>query len=326
MAEQVFAGPFRKEMQDFISLKRAIGYKYNTEPGILKRFDAYLAEKYPSANTLSKEVVTGWCAKTMHETPANHCSRASVVRQFSKYLDSIGIKVWILPNNYYPAGQQYVPHIYTPDELRRFFAETDKCHYCSEVPYRHLIMPVFFRLLISCGLRCSEARLLKVGDVDLENGVLTIRDSKNHNSRLLPMSESMTIRMRQYVEEVHPFLDQERYFFPAYGENPMTIGNVYKNFRRFLWKAGISHTGDGPRVHDFRHAYCIYRLKDWAENDRDLMVLIPMMRTYLGHQTFNETAYYLRLTADVFPDIRLKLERCYKGIIPEMEEMSYEAD
>jgi hypothetical protein len=56
----------------------------------------------------------------------------------------------------------------------------------------------------------------------------------------------------------------------------------------------------------FRHAYCIYRLKAWVEEDRDHMVLIPMMRTYLGHQTFNETVYYLRLIADVFPNIRLK--------------------
>ena len=56
------------------------------------------------------------------------------------------------------------------------------------------------------------------------------------------------------------------------------------------------------------------------------LVLIPMMRTYLGHKTFNETAYYLRLTADVFPAIRLKLERDYKDIIPEMEDFLYEAD
>ena len=106
----------------------------------------------------------------------------------------------------------------------------------------------------------------------------------------------------------------------------MTLGNIYKIFRRFLWKAGISHTGDSTRVHDFRHAYCIYRLKQWAQQDRDLMVLIPMMRTYLGHQTFHETAYYLRWTADVFPDIRMKLEKCYKDIIPEREETAYEAD
>lgn len=326
MNNSVYSGPFRKEMQDFISLKRAVGYKYLTEAGILKRFDTFLAQNYPSITNLTKEIVTGWCARTLHETAANQCSRSSVIRQFTKYLDASGKQVWILPNNYYPKGQKYVPHIYTPDELRRFFAETDKCRYCCEHPYRHLIMPVFFRLLLSCGLRCSEARLLKVQDVDLEKGILSVIDSKNHNSRLVPMPDSIVIRMRSYAQEVHAFPDPERYFFPAFGEKSMTVGNIYKNFRRFLWKAGISHTGDGPRVHDFRHAYCIYRLKAWAEQDRDLMVLIPMMRTYLGHQTFNETAYYLRLTADIFPDIRLKLERYYKDIIPEAGEVSDETN
>jgi integrase len=316
LSEQIYNGPFGKEILDFISLKRAVGYKYLTEAGILKRFYAYLVKNHSSTTELSKEIVTDWCARSLHEKAANQCSRSSVIRQFAKYLDALGKKAWILPNNCYPHGQRYVPHIYTPDELRRFFAETEKCSYCYEHPYRHLIMPVFFRLLLSCGLRCSEARMLKAQDVDLAEGLLSVIDSKNHNSRLVPMPDSMAILMRSYAKEVHLFSEPGRYFFPAFGEKPMTVGNIYKNFRRFLWRAGISHTGDGPRVHDFRHAYCIYRLKAWAEQDRDLMVLIPMMRTYLGHQTFNETAYYLRLTADVFPDIRLKLERCYEDVIP----------
>ena len=50
MAEPTFTGPFRKEMENFISLKRSVGYKYNTEPGILKRFDSYLAAKYPEGS------------------------------------------------------------------------------------------------------------------------------------------------------------------------------------------------------------------------------------------------------------------------------------
>ena len=326
MAEPVFTGPFKKEMRDFISLKRSVGYKYASEPGILKRFDAYLAAEYPETDTLPKEAVTGWCTRTMHETAGNHCARASVIRQFSKYLDSVGTHAWILPKNYYPKGQKYIPHIYTPDELRRFFAETDQCRYCPEVPYRHLVMPEFFRLLLGCGLRCSEARLLTVGDVDLDQGILTIRDSKNHNSRLVPMTGSMAGRLRCYAARVHPFPEPEKYFFPGCGGKPMTVGNIYKNFRRFLWKAGIPHTGDGPRVHDFRHAYCIYRLKGWAEQGRDLMVLVPMLRTYLGHQTFHETAYYLRWTADVFPDIRMKLEEHYRDVIPGMEAFVHEAD
>ena len=71
-----------------------------------------------------------------------------------------------------------MPHIYTGDELKGIFAETDRYHYCSEVPHRHLVMPVFFRLLYSCGLRLTEARLLKIMDVDLAEGVITVRNAK----------------------------------------------------------------------------------------------------------------------------------------------------
>ena len=326
MNNPVFIGSFKTEMQDFLTVKRALGYKYIKESVILKRFDAFLAAHYPSITSLTKEAVTSWCAKTTYEATSNQGTRASVIRQFAKYLDSIGIDAFILPHNYYPYAKKYVPYIYTEEELCRFFAETDKNRYCSLHPYRHLIMPIFFRLLLACGLRCSEARLLKVQDVDLENGVLSILNAKNKNDRLVPMPKSITIRMKQYAQQVHTYSEPERYFFPALNDAPMTLGNVYKNFRRFLWRAGISHTGDGPRVHDFRHTYCIYRLRAWVEEERDLMVLIPMMCTYLGHQTFTETAYYLRMTADVFPNIRLKLERNYANIIPNMEDFPYETN
>lgn len=326
MNEFGFTGPLKEEMSGFILLKRSIGNKYESEVGILKRFDRYLARNYPVITELSKESVTGWCAKQPHEKPANQCSRASVIRQFAKYLDSTGHTAYILPNNYYPSGFQYVPHIYMQDELVRFFAETDKCHLCYECPWRHLVMPVFFRLLFECGLRCSEARLLMVCDVELEKGCLTIRESKNRNSRLVMVSSSMLKRLREYSGVVHPFSDESALFFPGAPGRPMTLGNVYKNFRRFLWRAGISHTGDGPRVHDFRHTFAVYRVKAWSEQGKDLMSMLPVLKTYMGHDSFNETAYYLRMTADVFPDIRMRLESAFGDIIPDTGGKPYEAD
>lgn len=326
MNEFGFTGPLKDEMSGFILLKRSVGNKYESEVGVLKRFDQYLARNYPVITGLPKESVTGWCAKQPHEKPANQCSRASVIRQFAKYLDNIGYRAYILPDNYYPSGFQYVPHIYTQDELLRFFAETDKCHFCYECPWRHLIMPVFFRLLFECGLRCSEARLLTVGDVDLEKGCLTIRESKNRNSRLVMVSASMLLRLRVYAGMVHPFPDESAFFFQGAPGRPMTLGNVYKNFRRFLWRAGISHKGDGPRVHDFRHTYSVYRLKAWSEQGKDLLAMLPVLKTYLGHDSFNETAYYLRMTADVFPDILMRLESTFGDIIPDMGGNPYEAD
>ena len=86
---------------------------------------------------------------------------------------------------------RYVPHIYTDRELAALFAATDRCHYCPEVPLRHLVMPVLFRTIYACGLRCSEARLLRVADVDIDSGVLQIRDAKGGKDRQLPVSEPL---------------------------------------------------------------------------------------------------------------------------------------
>lgn len=172
-----------------------------------------------------------------------------------------------------------------------------------------------------CGLRVSEARLLKVADIDLESGVLTIHHSKRDNSRLVPMSDTLTKRCRQFSKKVHNCPVADNYYFPGIDSKPMTIGNVYHSFRRFLWRAKISHEGRGcgPRIHDFRHTYAVNCLKKWVEQDKDLTAYLPVLKAYMGHDSFIETAYYLRLTMDAFPGIILKVETQYPGIIPQME-------
>jgi integrase len=317
----IYKSHFKKHIQNYIELKQAVGYKYDAEAKHLQRFDKFILAKYPDTTILSKEIVLAWCSKKSYEAQANQCSRASIIRQFGKYLDSIGITSYIIPKNYYPAAKQYIPYIYTVDELKMFFAETDKCRYSCEFPYRHLIMPVIFRMIYMCGLRASEARLLKVSDVDLEQGVLTIHQSKNDISRLVPMPDLLTNRCRKFSKKVHLHSAAENYYFPALNGKPMTIVHLYHNFRRFLWRAKISHggRGRGPRVHDLRHAYAVHCLKKWSEQEKDLAVYLPILRTYMGHDSFEETAYYLRLTADVFPEITLKIETRYPGIIPELE-------
>jgi integrase/recombinase XerD len=316
-----YVGSFKDHIENHLKLKQAVGYKCHADASRLKSFDQFTSIKYPQENTLTKEIVLDWCSKKTYETQANQNARTSAIRQFAKYLDSIGINAYILPKGYYSTGKKYVPYIYTIDELTRFFSQTDQCHYCCECPYRHLIMPVIFRMIYMCGLRLSEARLLKVADVDLKNGVLSIHHSKKDNSRLVPMSDFLTTLCRNFSKKVHLNPAENDYYFPALNRKPMTLGNVYHNFRRFLWRAGISHGGKGcgPRIHDMRHAYAVHCLKKWAEEGKDLAVYLPLLKTYMGHDSFNETAYYLRLTADVFPYITLKIETQYPGVIPALE-------
>lgn len=326
MNKYIYYGPFKTYIHDFIELKQAIGYKYFSGSQQLKRFDTFTLNKYTSETVLTKAIVMDWCTKKSYEKQKNLCNRASNIRQFAIYLDNLGTRAYIIPKNYFKKGERYIPHIYTDDELKRFFNETDKCHYCYECPYRHIIMPILFRMIYSCGLRVSEARLLKVKDVDLNTGILTINHSKNDNSRLVPMTDGLTKICQIYSKKVHLYSDVEQYYFPLINNDPMTIGNIYKNFRKFLWRAGISHggRGSGPRIHDLRHTFAVHCLKKWSIEGKDLMTYLPILRVYLGHDSFEETAYYLRLTADVFPEITLKLETKYADLIPEVDGDIYE--
>lgn len=328
MNKYSYHGPFKMYIQDFVEVKQALGYKYLAEASNLKRFDRFLIKKYNSACALTKEIVMDWCTKQSYEKQESICTRASLIRQFAIYLDNLGINAYVIPKNYFKSGEKYIPYIYTDVELQTIFQESDKCHYCSQHPYRHLIMPILFRMIYSCGLRVSEARLLKVQEVDLINGILTINHSKKDNNRLVPMTDELTEKCRVYAKQVHCSLDANRCFFPMADGKHLTAGNVYKNFRKFLWKAGISHggRGSGPRIHDFRHSFAVHCLKKWSMEGKDLMIYLPILRVYLGHYSFEETAYYLKLTADVFPEITLKLERVYSDLIPIMEGDDYESN
>lgn len=82
----LYRGPLKEHIQNFIALKQAVGYKYDTEADHLRRFDQFTVEKYPKANSLTKEMVLEWCSKRTYEAQANQNSRASIIREFGRYL------------------------------------------------------------------------------------------------------------------------------------------------------------------------------------------------------------------------------------------------
>jgi len=314
-----YASAFAPHIVGLIEQKRALGYKYDSNIAMLRRFDTFCLERHPNETALNREIMMDWASKRSGEQPATLQSRLSPVRELSKYIVRFGLEAYIMPKGLMPRVPRYIPHIYTNDELIRIFDQTDKCHCCYEVPYRHHVMPAFFRLLYCTGMRLSEARLLKVRDVDLDDGVITVMNAKLDKHRQLPVSPEMLGRLLLYHRNVHTFSKQEDWFFPGFGGNPMTVGNVERNLRRFLWQARISHggRGKGPRVHDFRHTMAVHCLRRWVLDGKDLRAYLPILQAFLGHVSFADTAYYLHLTADLFPDITEKVEAIFGFIVPE---------
>lgn len=313
-----YTSVFAPYIVGLIEQKRALGYRYGSEPAILRRFDTFCTERYSHETALTREVMLDWAVKRPGEHPATLQGRITPVKELAKYMARLGLEAFILPKGLMPRIPRYMPHIYSNDELKRIFAQADQCHYHIEVPCRHLVMPVFFRLLYSCGLRLTEARLLQVHDVDLSNGVITVTHAKLDKHRQLPVSPDLLDRLKSYHQKVHLMSAPEAWFFPGYDGKPMTRGNVEKNLRKFLWQAGISHGGrsKGPRVHDFRHTMAVHCLRRWVLEGKDLRAYLPVLQAYLGHVSLSDTAYYLHLTADLFPNITEQVERAFGDIIP----------
>ena len=213
---------------------------------------------------------------------------------------------------------RYDAHIYTDEELQSFFDAVDKSQSVPDsCPYRADVMPVFFRILYTSGMRVSELRLARIRDINFGEGYITVHEAKNHKERYVPIHPLLMDKCKELKEKIHVHSSDDEYFFMLLPGRPMTLGNVYKNFRRYLEQAGISHTGKGPRIHDFRHTYCVNLLRKWSDEGKDLIAYLPYMRTMLGHESFEETAYYLKLTAERFPYIKERMMESFPDLIRE---------
>ncbi|GGE79984.1 integrase [Streptosporangium jomthongense] len=316
-----YQGPLAEYMEGLLQHKRALGFHYDTPARTLRHFDQFCITSHWTRPSLDESLVEGWNQKRPHEAHATWKGRIQVVRQLALYMARLGLPAYVTPVGRLPKGPRYVPHIFSAAELRAFFCQVDACAYCPEVPYRHLTMPLLFRLLYGCGLRVSEILHLRIADVDPDAGVLTIRDTKFHKDRLVPVTEGLQERLLRYFQQVHRFSGTNECVFWLADHHPLSVGNVYKNFRRFLWHAGISHGGwgKGPRVHDFRHTFAVHCLKGWVRDSKDLAAYLPLLKTYLGHYSFQDSAYYLRLTADLYPDITVRVEQSVGYVVPDIE-------
>ena len=328
MSEFSYNSPLQEFIKGMIGEKRSLGYQYESSARTLYTFDQFCLKYGCVDAVITKKLIETWIQKKPNEALATLQNRACVVRQLALYMTRLGTQAYVLPKNTIRKGPRYTPYIFSNKEIAALFKQTDACHYCAEVPLRHRIMPLLFRLLYGCGLRISEALNLRLQDVDLHTGALTVINGKFNKDRLVPMSPENIHRCCGYVKQVHFFSDRNDYFFPAPNGQAVTKGNAYKNFRRFLWQARISHGGwgKGPRLHDFRHTFAVHCLRQWVLQGKDLAAYLPILKTYLGHDSFRDTAHYLRLTAELYPDITVKVEHAFGDVIPLIRGDDHETD
>ena len=153
-------------------------------------------------------------------------------------------------------------------------------------------------------------------DVDLDGGILTVLNSKFGKSRYIPMSPALTERCRRYVVLTGKGASEDAPLYASPNGGHYSKRAIYTMFRHILENAGIPHTGQGPRIHDFRHTFSVHCLKKWVMAGKDMNAVLPVLSAYLGHKNLSATQDYLRLTADMYPGIIETLEQQFGNIIP----------
>src|SRR5659263_120625 len=288
-------------IEQYIKEKKLTGFKFEQQSRYLRHFDSFYYYNGYNGINLTKLMLEEFIYNE-EERPVSHYNKEVVMKHFAIYLNNHGYFVYVPEIQTLLPRSKFIPHIYTKEELQRFFISVD--HYpVSRNSYRNTVDPVLFRFLYGTGARISEALNLTIADVNLDDGIVTIRHAKNNKDRLIPITESLIVRMRIYMESFHRFSENTNFVFPGAKRGHMDQSTTYNHFRDYLLMADIPHTATGPRIHDFRHGLAVACLKKWALAGIDLTNMLPYLSAYMGHSDFRATQYYLRLTADLYPHI-----------------------
>lgn len=312
-------------LEQYMMERRALGFSLKTDEGCIRRFLRDYVEPDDGRVAFTKEYVLEHIGNKLNQQSNTILRDASAINGFLDFASRKGFPVYKIPHKSLPKeNRNFRAYIFTDDEIERMLIAADHAPFTQQNPARKYQIPVMFRILFNCGLRTSELLKLRMCDLDLEENVFIILNTKFHKNRLVPFSDSVAKALTPYLE-MFPPESKESLIFPSSG--PRSNGGQYGNswlqvqFRQLLRMADIPYNGQGkgPRLHDIRHTFAVHCLNNWVLSGEDLTAALPVLSRYLGHNGLTGTQKYLQLTAQMYPDIVARLETQFGDLIPQME-------
>jgi integrase/recombinase XerD len=298
---------------DYLQLRRSLGYKLYEAGRLLPRFVDFLIEH--DTDYITIPLALKWAQSSTIARPAESARRLTFIRMFARHLSASDPRTEIPPTRLLlHRATRAKPYLYSEEEVRRLLAAA-------------LAMPVARRtaslrpwtyhcllgLLAVTGMRISEALDLRIEDVDLGSGLLTIRAGKLNRWRLIPIHNSTCAVIADYIERRARFFDCSvpSYLFLSNLGRPIDKSTVYRSFHALSHRIGLRliRGGQGPRLHDFRHRFATQTLTRWYEQGRDPGRYMPVLSTYLGHVRVEDTYWYLSLSPELMTAAISRLEQ-----------------
>jgi len=284
-------------LAQYIAVRRALGAKLPEPPRTLGQFIEFL--EHHGATFITTELALRWAMQPVNVQRATWARRLSMVRRFAIWLQSIDPRTQVPPVRLLSGRRcRNPPHIYTLEEVRQLMEAALK------LPSRHGLRAhtysTLLGLLATTGLRPGEVLALTRPDVDLERGILFIRESKHGKSRCVPVHESTRQALAAYstLRDKLAASAHANAFFVAESGRPLGAHAVRRAFAELSRQVGLRppeaghRIGRGPRLQDFRHSFATRTLINWYREGADVEREVITLSTYLGHADVTHTYWY----------------------------------
>lgn len=282
-----------RAVEDYLALRRALGFAQKEDAPQLRAFARFLEGHGASHITL--HLAMCW-AQLSPAGPARWATRLGWVRRLALHLSASDAKTEIPPPGLLPsAHRRKQPYLYTDVEVRKLLAVAQR------LPSRTGLRPAAYSILIGLlavtGLRSSEVIAIDGPDVDLADGVITIRRTKFRKSRLVTLHASTVEALRRYVlqrDKACPQRATEAFLVGEAGRR-LTKSVIEWTFAKLSRQTGLRRPADrrGPRLHDLRHRLAVTTLIRWYRSGLNVEAQLPVLSTYLGHTRVSDTYWYL---------------------------------
>lgn len=303
-------------LNEYISLRRNLGFKMRDEELALSKFIHFL--KQNNISYITTGLALQWATMPSNVTQAYWARRLSMVRLFAQFYRAIDPRTEVPPCGLIPGKyQRKKPYIYNDGEILRLLAAAKELP--SSTGMRSLTYFTLLGLLPVTGMRISEPIALLRSDVDLEHGILTVRNTKFTKSRLIPIHHSSVEILKRYSrlrDQKRPHPESSKFFISEDGRS-LNQNIVNWTFVKLSRKIGLRGPDDsyGPRLHDFRHTFAVKTLLNWYKKGVDVEVHIPELSTYLGHTHVNDTYWYISAVPELLQFAMKRMEKVEGGLL-----------
>jgi len=318
--EIYFKSVFREELAQYIELVKISVVDHKAYQRTLADLDSFLFDEGIGEKKLTSGQISRWLG-SYDVKPSTKQSKLTHVRRFAGYLGTLGMKTSLPELPRIPSD--FEPYIFTIEEMERIFDAADDLILTRASSRVAAELPVLLRILYGCGLRLGEATALTWDDVDLREGVITVRKAKNQKQRIVPMSGELTRILTLYRNApCYAMLDHDLLFKKEDGTK-RDSASYWRLFNAILCELGIkgAHNSKlhsrGPCIHSLRHVFALHSFLKAEAEGRAFMETVPFLSTYLGHSGLMGTEKYLKARHEMYRESHKTIAAYTKDVFPE---------